>query len=66
MSQKITQEWKCWAMQVNANYHNGKMPVADAEALAGPEPVKHEVQKIEDDKHYQDTIDSFLMDTGRM
>lgn len=66
MSQKITQEWKLWAMQVNANYHDGRMSVADAEVLAGPEPVKFEVQEIEDDEHYQGTIDSFLMDTGRL
>ncbi len=66
MSQKITQEWKFWSMQVNANYHDGQMSVADAEALAGPEPIKFEAQEIEDDEHYQDTIDSLLMDTGRL
>lgn len=67
MSQKqITKAWRLWAIQVNANYHDGGMSPEEAESAAGPEPVKYEVQPIEDDEHYQETVDSFLMDTGRM
>ena len=33
--------WAKWAAQVNVNYHDGNMPEAEAEALAGPEPKKY-------------------------
>ena len=67
MSQKqITKAWRLWAIQVNANYHDGNMSPAEAEQAAGPEPVKFEVQTIEEDEHCQETIDSFLMDVRGM
>ncbi len=67
MSQKqITKAWRRWAIQVNANYHDGGMSPAEAESAAGPEPVKYEVETIEDDEHYRETTDGFLMDTGRV
>ena len=40
---EVTTEWKQWAMQVNANYHDGQMTAEAAEAMAGPEPTKHAI-----------------------
>ena len=41
-----TKEWQRWAMQVNVNYHDGKMDAAAAEAMAGPEPIKYEANAV--------------------
>lgn len=39
---QTTKQWQAWAAQVNANYHDGGYSEADAEAMAGPEPIKYE------------------------
>ena len=41
-----TAEWKRWAIQVNAFYHDGNMTAAAAEQIAGPEPIKYEAEAV--------------------
>jgi len=43
-----TPEWLVWANAVNCNYHDGNMPMAQAEAMAGKEPLKYLPFKITD------------------
>ncbi len=41
-----TAEWLAWANAVNCNYHDGNMPMAKAERMAGAEPQKYLPFKI--------------------
>ena len=46
MPNTLTKEWQRWAIQVNANYHDGNMSAAKAEEAAGPEPIKYEAEAV--------------------